>query len=208
MELRENLALIEVEYQNDNKKAVLTFLDEENGQVLEVNFNKQAYDAAAKQFVDDAEKASKVDDWCYTYFDTTFDKLNQAVGQKKDVYKYDSFNSLWESDYAQKFDDEDVGKVFTATIKNIKDDGIAIVIEYEIDNILYSSKMTYAKYVENLKKWFEDPIRKEKQFEKFKNKFGVPVEDADQILEKEIMVEVKKAFGKFTYGDIKKPSWK
>ena len=68
--------------------------------------------------------------------------------------------------------------------------------------------MTYAKYVENLKKWFEDPIRKEKQFEKFKNKFGVPVEDADQILEKEIMVEVKKAFGKFTYGDIKKPSWK
>ena len=29
MELRENLALIEVEYQNDNKKAVLTFLDEE-----------------------------------------------------------------------------------------------------------------------------------------------------------------------------------
>lgn len=208
MELRENLALIEVEYQNDNKKAVLTFLDEENGQVLEVNFNKQAYDTVAKQFVDDAEKASKVDDWCYTYFDTTFDKLNQAVGQKKDVYKYDSFNSLWESDYAQKFDDEDVGKVFTATIKNIKDDGIAIVIEYEIDNILHSSKMTYAKYVENLKKWFEDPIRKEKQFEKFKNKFGVPVEDADQILEKEIMVEVKKAFGKFTYGDIKKPSWK
>lgn len=208
MELREKLALIEVEYQNDNKKAVLTFLDEENGQVLEVNFNKQAYDTVAKQFVDDAEKASKVDDWCYTYFDTTFDKLNQAVGQKKDVYKYDSFNSLWESDYAQKFDDEDVGKVFTATIKNIKDDGIAIVIEYEIDNILYSSKMTYAKYVENLKKWFEDPIRKEKQFEKFKNKFGVPVEDADQILEKEIMVEVKKAFGKFIYGDIKKPSWK
>lgn len=208
MELREKLALIEVEYQNDNKKAVLTFLDEENGQVLEVNFNKQAYDTVAKQFVDDAEKASKVDDWCYTYFDTTFDKLNQAVGQKKDVYKYDSFNSLWESDYAQKFDSEDVGKVFTAILKNIKDDGIAIVIEYEIDNILYSSKMTYAKYVENLKKWFEDPIRKEKQFEKFKNKFGVPVEDADQILEKEIMVEVKKAFGKFTYGDIKKPSWK
>lgn len=208
MELRENLALIEVEYQNDNKKAVLTFLDEENGQVLEVNFNKQAYDAAAKQFVDDAEKASKVDDWCYTYFDTTFDKLNQAVGQKKDVYKYDSFNSLWESDYAQKFDSEDVGKVFTAILKNIKDDGIAIVIEYEINDVLYSSKMTYAKYVENLKKWFEDPIRKEKQFDKFKNKFGVSVEDAGQILDKEIMVEVKKAFGKFTYGDIKKPNWK
>lgn len=208
MELREKLALIEVEYQNDNKKAVLTFLDEENGQVLEVNFNKQAYDAAAKQFVDDAEKASKVDDWCYTYFDTTFDKLNQAVGQKKDVYKYDSFNSLWESDYAQKFDSEDVGKVFTAILKNIKDDGIAIVIEYEINDVLYSSKMTYAKYVENLKKWFEDPIRKEKQFDKFKNKFGVSVEDAGQILDKEIMVEVKKAFGKFTYGDIKKPNWK
>lgn len=208
MELRENLALIEVEYQNDNKKAVLTFLDEENGQVLEVNFNKQAYDTVAKQFVDDAEKASKVDDWCYTYFDTTFDKLNQAVGQKKDVYKYDSFNSLWESDYAQKFDSEDVGKVFTAILKNIKDDGIAIVIEYEINDVLYSSKMTYAKYVENLKKWFEDPIRKEKQFDKFKNKFGVSVEDAGQILDKEIMVEVKKAFGKFTYGDIKKPNWK
>lgn len=67
--------------------------------------------------------------------------------------------------------------------------------------------MTYADYMEDLKQWFTNPQKKVKQFKKFENKFGVSVENSDEIIGKEIMVEVKVAFGKFPYGDIKKPNW-
>ena len=35
MEIRENLELIEVKYENDSKKAILTFLDTERGEIRE-----------------------------------------------------------------------------------------------------------------------------------------------------------------------------
>ena len=44
MEKLTNLELVGVTYENDNKKAVLTFLDEEHGQIREVNWNRQSYD--------------------------------------------------------------------------------------------------------------------------------------------------------------------
>lgn len=81
--LREDLELIEVVYENENKKATLTFLDEEKGQVLEVAFNKQIYDNDKNEYIDDEEKAKKVDEWCKEYFETTFDKLSDCVGVKK-----------------------------------------------------------------------------------------------------------------------------
>lgn len=58
--LREDLELIEVVYENENKKATLTFLDEEKGQVLEVAFNKQIYDNDKNEYIDDEEKAKKL----------------------------------------------------------------------------------------------------------------------------------------------------
>lgn len=71
----------------------------------------------------------------------------------------------------------------------------------------YESKMTYAKYYEATKEWFVDPQKKDAQFNKFKDKFGVSVEKADRIVGKDIMCEVKVAFKKFAYAEIKKPSW-
>lgn len=44
MEKLTNLELVGVVYENDNKKAVLTFLDEDRGHIHEVNFNKQSYE--------------------------------------------------------------------------------------------------------------------------------------------------------------------
>ena len=40
-ELRKGLELVEVVYENEGKKATMTFLDMENGEIREVNFNKQ-----------------------------------------------------------------------------------------------------------------------------------------------------------------------
>lgn len=205
--LREDLELIEVVYENDNKKATLTFLDEEKGQVLEVTFNKQVYDNDKNEFVDNDEKSKKVDEWCKEYFETTFDKLSDCVGVKKDVYCYDRFNSLWESVVVEKFDKEDEGKIFETVIKSIEDDGRGVHIYFEHEGKLYESKMMYADYIEVKKQWFTNPQKKERQYKKFKDKFGVEVKDAEKIVGKDIMVEVKVAFKKFPYSDIKKPQW-
>lgn len=209
MELREQLELIEVEYSDDKKKATLTFLDEDKGEILEVSFNKQNYNPDTKKFEDDKEKSQKVEEWCEQYFETTFDKLSDCVGVKKDIYHYDTFNSLWESEYAQKFNDEQVGEIINATITNVTDNGNMIQIFYT-DNeteTLYKSNMSYSKYLEVRKEWMVDPIKRDKVHATFKDKFGATVENAEEIIGKEIMIEVKKAFGKFTYGDIKKPKW-
>lgn len=208
MEKREQLELVEVTYKNDGKKAVLGFIDADNGFLLEVNFNKQSFDESKNEYIDDEEKAEKVEEWSQEYFGTSFDKLTNCIGEKRDVYAYDSFNSLWESDFPQKFNLDDQGKLFQTTIKDIKDDGIKIRIMFEDqEGVLRESKMTYADYVESMKKWFVNPQKQNKQYKKFESKFGVSVAEAETIIGKEIMVEVKVAFKKHAYAEIKKPNW-
>ena len=199
--LRKDLELIEVQYENEGKKAVLTFLDTENTQVLEVNFNRQVYDNGT--FVDDEEKAQKVDEWCEQYFETTFEGLKDCLGVRKDIYQYDSFNSLWESTETKRFDVKQKGKIFETEIKRIEDDGKGIHIYYDYEGDEYETKMMYSDYIETRQEWFLNPQKKLKQYEKFERKFGVPIEDFEELIGKKIMVEIKIAFGKFAYGEIK-----
>lgn len=206
MDLRKDCELVEVRYENNGKKAVLTFLDQEKGEILEINFNKQVFENG--NFKDDEEKAAKVDKWCEDYFAKDFDSLSQCVGEKRDVYVYDSFNALWETKETKKFDKDDVGKIFETSIKRVVDDGKGIHIYYDWKDDEYETKMMYADYVESMKSWFTNPQKQKKQFEKFEDKFGVTVENGDEIIGKNIMVEIKLAFKKFTYGDIKTPEWK
>lgn len=203
--LRKNLELIEVVYQNQGKKAVMKFLDIENGELLEVNFNKQIW--ANGKYVDDKEKEENVDKWCEEYFNKDFDSLSERVGDRFDVYKYPKFNSMWEAEEINKFTKDQKGMIFNSTIESVKDTGTRISITYKIDDDLFETKMQYAEYVESLNQWFPNPQKKERQYEKFEDKFGVSVEKADEIIGKEIMVEVNVAFGKYAYGDIKKPQW-
>lgn len=202
MEIRENLELIEVNYTADKKKAVLVFLDAERGEIREVNFNCQTYKDG--KYVDDEEKAAKVQKWCAEYFDTDFDNLSSAVGAKKTVYCYDTFNSLFEVDQVEKFDPKMKGKLFQTTVEEILLGDYAIKIRYKIDGKLYESKMVFGKYLENLKQWFVEPIKREKTLAKFKEKFGVPVEEADSLKGAKLIIEVKSAFGTHLYGDVKK----
>lgn len=205
LDLRKDLELAEVVYSGDKKKATMVFLDRDLGEALEVNFNKQEYKDG--NWIDNEEKAEQVDKWCKEYFDLKFEDLTKAIGRKMDVYKYEKFNSLWEVNYVEKFKVEDEGKIIQTKISEIVDDGRAIRIRFEYNGSTYESKMGYAKYYEATKEWFVDPQKKDAQYNKFKEKFGVPVAKADSIVGKDIMCEVKVAFKKFAYAEIKKPSW-
>lgn len=199
--LSKDLELVEVTY--DGPKAEMIFYDEDNGIIRSVNFNKQSYDQATKKFVDDPEKAEKVEDWCQEFFGLSFDELTGAIGQRKDVYVYDGFNSLFEVDQVDKFTEEMLGDIFTTKIETIEDIGTKIAVRYKYDGKLLESKFQYAKYVEALKKFLTDPKEKDKAYEKFEKKFKVPFSQKDTLIGQSIMVEVKKAAGKWLYGEIK-----
>lgn len=201
MEIRQQLPLVAVEYENNGKKAVLTFLDEERGEVRSVNFNKQIY--ANDKYVDDDEKAAKVEKWCADIFNTTFDNLTTALETKHDVYCYDKFNALFEIEQISKFTEDMKGLMLDTEIKEILVDDYFIKIRYDYDGKTYESKQTYGKYMESMKQWFQDPQKKQLEYDKFEKKYGVPVSQRDTLIGMHIFVEVKCAFKKFYYGDIK-----
>ena len=201
-ELLEQLELVDVIIE-DNKKATLVFLHEERGEIREVNFNKQVYDQKTKKFVDDAEKAQKAEEWAQEYFGLEFDQLAQAIGERKDVYCYDTFNSLFEVKIPTKFEEDMLGQIFETEVINAFDDGKKIAIQFEYEGNLYESKMQYADYVEARKEWFINPIKQKKQYEKFESKFQMPVTDIENMIGKTVFVEVKKAMGKWIYTEVK-----
>jgi hypothetical protein len=202
MELKQQLEIVDVNFE-DNKKATIIFLDEEMGEIREVNFNKQKYDQDSKKFVDDEEKAKQVEEWCEEHFGLPFDRLAETIGERKDVYCYDNFNSVFPVKMIQKFDDDMVGQIFEVEIAHAEDDGKKISLQFEVDGELYESKMQYADYLDARKEWFVNPQKKKKQFEKFEEKFGFPVDQIENMIGKTVMVEVKKAMGKYVYNEIK-----
>lgn len=200
MELRKDLELVNVEY--EGKKAILTFLDRERAEVRVVNFNKQIYKDG--KFIDDQEKADKVETWCQEFFETTFDALPAKIGCKKDVYIYEKFNSLFELSEVRKFSADMVGQIYQTEVKEIVVDDYFIKIRYDIEGDIYESKMTFGNYVESMKQWFVDPQKKAQIYKKFEDKYLVPVERKDELIGHALMVEVKTAFGSSYWGDIKK----
>lgn len=202
MEIRKALELVNVEYENNGRKAVMTFLDRERKEVRVVNFNLQSYKDG--KYVDDPDKEDKVAKWCQEIFGTSFDKLGECIGAKKDVYVYQSFNSLFEVDIVEKFSKDMVGLVFQTEVKEIVVDEYFIKIRYSIEGKTYESKQTFGQYVEAMHAWFVDPQKKEREYQKFKDKYGVAVEDREALIGHPLIVEVKAAFGKFYYGDIKR----
>jgi hypothetical protein len=201
-ELLEQLELVDAVFE-DNKKVTLVFLHEERGEIREVNFNKQVYDKDTKKFVDDEEKAQKCEEWAEEYFGLPFDRLAEAIGERKDVYCYDNFNSLFEVQMVTKFEEDMLGQVFETEVTNAFDDGKKIAIQFEYEGNLYESKMQYADYVEARKEWFINPIKQKKQYDKFEDKFQMPVTDIENMIGKTVLVEVKKAMGKWIYSEIK-----
>jgi hypothetical protein len=197
------LPLDDVVYSDTKMKATLIFLDVERGEIREVNFNKEKWDDEASSFVYDEEKEAKVEEWCEKYFGKTFDTLHEAIGTELDLYGYPTFNSLWESEIIEKFTKDEVGQLYQCEITDITVDNIGIHIKFKYNDAIYKSKMGYSDYREELEKWFIDRQKERKQLAKFENKFHVPVDKCEELIGETIMVEVKLAFGKFVYADIK-----
>lgn len=203
MELLENLEMVDVQFEDNNQKALLVFLDESRGEIREVSFNRQSFDRDAKKFIPDPEKAAKVDEWCEEYFQLPFERLAEAIGERKDVFCYDNFNSLFEVQMIEKFDEDMLGQIFEVEVFKALDDGKKISIQFEYEGKLYESKMQYADYLEARQEWFINPQKRKKQYEKFKEKFDIDIENISDLVGKTVMCEVKKAMGKYIYTEIK-----
>ena len=198
------LTCVQCEYNESKKKATLTYFEEETGKIYEVGFNRQSY--KDNKYVDDPEKAAKIDEMIKEDLGegVTFDTLGTVVGKSATVYVYNTFSSLHPVDVVEKFTKEMVGDVYNTQIKEIVDGDYAIKIRYEINGVTYESKMVHGKWLEPMKRWAYDDIKREKQYKKFEEKFLVPIARKDELIGKKIMVEVKTAFGQAIYGDIKK----
>lgn len=199
--IKKNLELVDVIYENNKKKVTLTFLDKKAEEIREVTFNKQSYNNG--EFIDDPEKEEKVNQWCQEYFELDFEKLEDAIGRKKDIYAYERFNSLFEVDIIEKFNKDLLGLIFETTIDSIEDTGIGIYINFKYEGKKYRSKMMYSKYFPEDKKWYMNPIQKKRNYLRFEEKFQVPIEEKDSLIGKEIIVEIKRAFGTHIYAEIK-----
>ena len=204
-EIRNALPLEEIEY--NEGVATLTFLDKEQGQILQVKLFSKKFDKDAKKMVEDSEQAERAEKHAQDYFGVAFDDLNKAVGQEHDIYVYPRFCSLWEVDVVEKLNKDQEGDIFQTTIEEVKDDGKGIRIRFKHEGKTYESKMMYSDYKESLGQWFVNPNKQNTQYSKFEDKFGVNIKNADEIVGNEIMVEVKVAFGKHAYAEIKKPKW-
>lgn len=209
---KEQLDLVQVEYEDGGQKAILSFMDMEAGELFPVNFNRRDYDESTRKYIDSEEKAAKVDEWCEEYFGTSFDKLAEKVGEKRDVYVADGFNALWEPDVITKHEKEEAGMMIETVIEDVFDDGNAIIIRFlDDDGNMRQSKMNYSEFFEVNRTWVVDVQKKRKQHKKFQEKFGVSIDDKEgleNLKGLKIFVEIKLAFGKYPYAEIKPPKLK
>lgn len=202
MECIKNCEMIRAEIVNGTRLE-MKFYDEVNDVLRTVKFNLQSYDRERGQFVDDPEKAQKCEEWSQKYFGCSFEEVPEQVGVRKDVYVYDNFCSLWESEdtqRAKKFESPVKGIIKT-TVENIYTDQIGIHVEYKYNGELYESKYTTAEFVKDLKKWIRDPEKEARAKRRFKEIFGKDISEKDSLIGTEIQVQVKKAFSSY-YGEI------
>lgn len=195
------LELVSVDY--DNGTATLTFLDSDKGEIREVNIRKTKFDQEKKKHVPDEAQAEKAEKIALDYLGVPFDGIESVVDKFFPVYIYEKFNSLYPIIVIEKFSTDDVGEIFSTPVIEVFDDGKGIHIQFEQDGKLRQSNMGYSKYDEVRKEWFVNPQQKVKQYNKFKEKFGIDVEDMKDLIGKEIMVEIKLAFGTAAYAEIK-----
>lgn len=199
----ENAKLVEVNYSENGKQATLLLLDSKLGEIHEIRLNKQAYDSNTNKWRDDEAKAQKIEALCVEVLGVEFKDLSKCVGNEYTIYCYEKFCSFKEVNEIAKFTEDMAGFLYSTEISEVVVDDIAIRIHYLIDGKTYETKHTYAKYLESMKQWFVNPQDKAVKFEKFKEKYGVSVEDKDKLIGHPITVEVRKSFSSY-YGDIKK----
>lgn len=201
----EKLTLPLVEVQQDQDKTVFTFLDRERGEIRDVTFNSKKYNPDKNSWDRSEEQEAKVEEWAQTYFGAPYQELPNLQGKdiEKDVYCYDRFNSLWEVSMIAKFDEDMEGQLLFVTVSEVVEEVSGLKIRFEYEGETYQSNMGWGKYLEFTKEWFADPLKRAKVESKFEDKFGIPFERKEELVGKDVTVEVKKAMGKYIYAEIK-----
>lgn len=202
MERIANCPMIKAEIINGTRLE-MKFYDEEHDVLRTVKFNKQRWDRDRGEFVDDPEKAQQCEDWSQQYFGCSFNEVPEHVGGVRDIYVYDNFCSLWETEdtqRAKKFD-KPIKGIIKTKIENIYQDVIGIHVEYMYEGELYESKYTTAEFIKELKKWVRDPEREARALKRFKEIYGKDISEKDSLIGTEIQVQVKKAFSSY-YGEV------
>ena len=195
-----NSLTLPLEYiENTGERVILNFVDNEKGELYDVVWNKQKYDQSMGGSVPDKGKELEVAGWCEQYLGVPIEQIQDAIGQEHTVYICDGFNSLWKS--ATKFTEDMKGEIYETVVTDIKADDKDLEIFYEIDGEVYSTHMRYTVWKGN--RMLVNPQKRRKQQQKFLDLFGVPVEEKEKAIGKEIMVECKKAFNSY-FGEIKK----
>lgn len=201
----EKLHLPLVSVEQDQDKTVFTFLDRERGEIRDVTFNSKKYNPDKNSWDRSAEQEEKVEGWAQDYFGVSYEELPNLNGQEitKDVYCYDRFNSLWEVSQIAKFDEDMEGQLLFVTVTDVVEEVSGLKIRFEYEGDTYQSNMGWGKFLETTKEWFSDPLKRAKQEAKFEDKFGIPFSKKEELIGKDVTVEVKKAMGKYTYAEIK-----
>ena len=202
MERIENCEMIKAEIVNGTRLE-MKFYDPKYDVLRTVKFNRQTYDREKGQFVDDPEKAQKCEEWSQKYFGCSFDEVPEQIGVSRDIYVYENFCSLWESEEtkrAKKFDTPVKGIIKTR-IESVYVDNIGIHVEYLYNGELYESKYTCAEFIKDMNKWVRDPEREARAKKRCKEIFGKDLDHREELIGTEIQVQVKKAFSSY-YGEI------
>lgn len=193
METIKDAKLVDVTEQDG--KITFTFLG--NEKVWNVVWNKKKYSPDTGEFIESEEKEKQVEEWSQNYFKCSTSELPLAIGTVCDIYSYDTYCSLWESQ--SKFTKEQFQKKENTVIDAIDVTDEAILIFYRFDGEKHRSRMGYSTKVGN--EYYLNPIQQRKQFTNFKNKFGVDIKDRGKLIGKKIQVTVKRAFNHY-YGDV------
>ena len=201
----EKLHLPLVSVEQDQDKTVFTFLDRERGEIRDVTFNSKKYNPDKNSWDRSVEQEEKVEGWAQDYFGVSYEELPNLNGQEitKDVYCYDRFNSLWEVSQIAKFDEDMEGQLLFVTVTDVVEEVSGLKIRFEYEGETYQSNMGWGKFLETTKEWFSDPLKRAKQEAKFEDKFGIPFSKKEELIGKDVTVEVKKAMGKYIYAEIK-----
>lgn len=191
--LKKDLLLVEVEL-TEGMSVVFRFLNEDEGLLYEVTWNFRKYDPDNKKWIVSADQEEKVAEWAKEHFGVEVAELANLGDSNiyKDVYHYDTFNSLWEIQRTEKMPKDRVGEIFTVTITAVEETSKGFLPKFEEEGKSYGiSGFDTSTFLKGQNKFFKDPVKEEKAKEKFLDRFGISLEDKDLLVGEEVMVEIK-----------------
>lgn len=199
MQKYEDLILEEI--LEDENEITLVFVDSDKSEVHDIKWRKKRWDKTKKVFVEDENQLKNTERLCEKFLGLPLSDIQDAEGQAHTVYQYDTYESLEESD--AKFDVDMVGELIQTKIESIhEEDNFGIIIRYQNpndDNRVYRTNMKWTEWRGN--KYMVKPLLRSKRYRQFEDKFGVPFDEKDKLIGKDIKVLVKEIGGN-AFGDI------